>query len=99
MTTAYINRIGTAVPPHDIHAPFTAFASSLLADEKTRAVFERLAERSGIAHRFSFLRAGSIAAARFPARAPAWRATRLMPWCWRCRRSTPWRRWQPRSLI
>jgi predicted naringenin-chalcone synthase len=61
MTTAYINRIGTAVPPHDIHAPFTAFASSLLADEKTRAVFERLAERSGIAHRFSFLRAGDIA--------------------------------------
>jgi predicted naringenin-chalcone synthase len=61
MTTAYVNRIGTAVPPHDIHAPFTAFAGSMLADAKTRSVFDRLAERSGIAHRYSFLPAGDIA--------------------------------------
>jgi predicted naringenin-chalcone synthase len=62
MTTdhAYINDIGTAVPDHDIHAPFVAFARTLLPDHKTRTVFERMAERSGIAHRFSCLRAGNL---------------------------------------
>ncbi len=62
MTTAYINRIGTAVPAHDIHTPFIAFARTLLADAKPRAVFDRMAERSGIAHRFSVLRPGIIEA-------------------------------------
>jgi predicted naringenin-chalcone synthase len=58
---AYINRIGTAVPGNDIHAPFMAFARTLLPDEKHRAVFDRMAERSGIAHRYSPLRAGNLA--------------------------------------
>ena len=62
MTTAYINEIGTAVPEHDIHAPFIAFARTLLADDKTRFVFDRMAERSGIGHRFSGLCPGNIAA-------------------------------------
>jgi predicted naringenin-chalcone synthase len=62
MTTAWINRIATAVPAHDIHAPFIAFARTLLADEKRRGVFDRMAERAGIAHRFSVLRAGNLAA-------------------------------------
>jgi predicted naringenin-chalcone synthase len=62
MTVAHINRIGTAVPAHDIHAPFVAFARTLLADDKARAVFDRMAERAGIAHRYSFLRAGNLAA-------------------------------------
>ena len=52
----YVNRIGTAVPAHDIHAPFIAFARTLLPDAKARAVFDRMAERSGIEHRFSVLR-------------------------------------------
>jgi predicted naringenin-chalcone synthase len=60
--TAWLNRIGTAVPAHDIHAPFIAFARTLLADEKRRMVFDRMAERSGIAHRHSVLRAGNLAA-------------------------------------
>lgn len=60
MTVAHINRIGTAVPDHDIHEPFIAFARTLLADEKTRNVFDRMADRAGIAHRFSFLRAGNL---------------------------------------
>jgi predicted naringenin-chalcone synthase len=60
--TAYINRIGTAVPPHDIHAPFAAFARTLLSDDRARTVFDRMAERSGIDHRFSHLRAGNLAA-------------------------------------
>jgi predicted naringenin-chalcone synthase len=57
---AFINRIGTAVPANDIHAPFIAFARTLLPDEKRRTVFDRMAERSGIAHRFSALRAGNL---------------------------------------
>src|SRR5450755_3919501 len=59
---AFINRIGTAVPANDIHAPFIAFARTLLSDEKRRAVFDRMAERSGIAHRFSALKAGNLEA-------------------------------------
>jgi predicted naringenin-chalcone synthase len=62
MITAHINRIGTVVPDNDIHAPFIAFARTLLTDDKRRAVFDRMAERSGIAHRFSALRAGNLQA-------------------------------------
>jgi predicted naringenin-chalcone synthase len=62
VTTAWLNRIGTAVPDNDIHAPFIAFARTLLPDEKHRAVFDRMAERSGIFHRHSVLRAGNLAA-------------------------------------
>ncbi len=60
--TVYLNRIGSAVPAHDIHAPFVAFARTLLTDDRARSVFDRMAERSGIAHRFSPLRAGNLAA-------------------------------------
>lgn len=59
--SAFINRIGTATPPHDIHAPFLAFASASLPDTKSRAVFDRMAERSGIGHRYSFMQAGNLA--------------------------------------
>jgi predicted naringenin-chalcone synthase len=62
MSAAYVNRIGTAVPPNDIHAPFIAFARTLLSQEKYRVVFDRMAERSGIAHRYSGLRPGNLAA-------------------------------------
>jgi predicted naringenin-chalcone synthase len=62
MSTAYINRIGTAVPGNDIHAPFIAFARTLLTDDKLRAVFDRMAERSEIMHRYSDLRPGNLAA-------------------------------------
>ena len=58
--TPHINRIGTAVPEHDVHAPFLAFARTLLADDRARLVFDRMAERSGIAHRYSVLRPGRI---------------------------------------
>jgi predicted naringenin-chalcone synthase len=62
MTSSYINRIGTAVPANDIHHPFIAFARTLLGDEKQQNVFDRMAERSGIAHRFSALRPGNLQA-------------------------------------
>ncbi|MBV8915694.1 MAG: type III polyketide synthase [Acetobacteraceae bacterium] len=53
---AYINRIGTAVPPNDVHQAFIDFAQSLLPDRRTRQLFGRMAERAGIAHRYSHLR-------------------------------------------
>ena len=52
--TAFINRIGTAVPDHDVHQAFIDFAESLLP-ERTRRVFGRMAERAGIEHRYSCL--------------------------------------------
>jgi len=62
MTVAHINRIGVAVPDHDIHAPFVAFARTLLEGERDRRLFDRMAERSGIAHRYSIFPAGDLAA-------------------------------------
>lgn len=55
MTPAYLNRIATAVPPHDIHAAFTAFGASLLDDARSRAIFARMAARAQISHRYSVL--------------------------------------------
>jgi predicted naringenin-chalcone synthase len=62
MTVAHINRIGTAVPDHDIHTAFVALARTMLMDEKSRQVFDRMAERAGIAHRYACLAAGNLAA-------------------------------------
>jgi len=62
MANAYINRIGTAVPPNDAHDPFIAFARTLLPNAKLVGVFNRMAERAGIAHRYSCLRPGNLEA-------------------------------------
>jgi predicted naringenin-chalcone synthase len=56
MTTAYINRIATAVPPHDVHRAFIEFADSLLDEGTVRSLFRRMARMSAIEHRYSFLR-------------------------------------------
>lgn len=56
MTTAYINRIATAVPQHDVHEVFRQFAQSILKDDRRNSVlFRRMAEKSGIEHRYSCL--------------------------------------------
>jgi len=56
VTTAYINRIATAVPPHDVHAAFLRFAQSLFnGDQRIGALFQRMADKSGIEHRYSCL--------------------------------------------
>jgi predicted naringenin-chalcone synthase len=60
MTVAHINRIGVAVPEHDVHAPFIAFARTLLPDDKARNLFDRMAERAGIGHRWSALQPGRL---------------------------------------
>ena len=55
MTTAYLNRIGTAVPEHDVHDAFVGFAEMMLVDPRLRALFRRMASRADITHRYSFL--------------------------------------------
>ena len=55
MTTAYLNRIATAVPEHDVHDAFVVFAEKMLADQRLRTVFRRMASRANIEHRYSFL--------------------------------------------
>lgn len=60
MTIAWLNRIGTAVPAHDIHAEFVAFGRTLLADEHAGAVFDRMAALSGIAHRYAIFAPGPL---------------------------------------
>ena len=55
-TTAYINRIAVGVPPHDVHQAFLHFTETLFRqDSGTLSVFRRMAERSGIEHRYSCL--------------------------------------------
>jgi alpha-pyrone synthase len=55
MTTAYLNRIASAVPEHDVHHAFVDFAENMLADSRLRALFRRMASRADIARRYSFL--------------------------------------------
>ena len=55
-TPAFINRIRTAVPGSDVHGFFLRFAGSLLAsDARRRAIFNRMADKSDIEHRYSCL--------------------------------------------
>ena len=51
---AYLNRLATALPPHDVHRFFLDFAASLLrSDARRRAIFSRMADKAGIEHRYS----------------------------------------------
>jgi alpha-pyrone synthase len=58
MTEACLNRIATAAPEHDVHDAFVAFADNMLRDApdpRIRSLFQRMAQRSGIQHRYSVL--------------------------------------------
>jgi alpha-pyrone synthase len=55
LTTAYLNRIATAVPEHDVHDAFVVFAEQMLAEPRLRTVFRRMVSRANIAHRYSSL--------------------------------------------
>jgi alpha-pyrone synthase len=55
ITTAYLNRIATAVPEHDVHDAFIVVAEKMLADPQLQTVFRRMVRRAHIAHRYSFL--------------------------------------------
>ncbi len=66
MTLAHINRIGTALPPHDVHDTFLRFMMPALPEGKARTVFERMAQRSGIQHRYSVLHQAGMVEAGAP---------------------------------
>jgi alpha-pyrone synthase len=54
MVDAFINRIATALPPHDVNESFLEFGRRMLkSNDRRLAVFNRMAERSGISHRYS----------------------------------------------
>jgi predicted naringenin-chalcone synthase len=56
MTTSYINRIATVVPPFEVHEAFTDFIHSQLRDDaRNAALFRRMAEKGGIEKRYSCL--------------------------------------------
>jgi alpha-pyrone synthase len=48
MTTAYLNRVATAVPENDVHESFVGFAGEMLQQERPRRLFARMAERAEI---------------------------------------------------
>lgn len=55
-SNAYINKIATAVPAYEIHRTFIRIGASMLADHpRQRAVFNRMANASGIERRYSCL--------------------------------------------
>ncbi len=53
MTQAWLNRIGTAVPPNDIHSAFVEFGRDTITDPHRRAVFDRMAGMAEIEHRYA----------------------------------------------
>jgi alpha-pyrone synthase len=51
----FINAIAGKVPPNDVHRHFIRWAEQQIEDKRTLALFRRMAERSGIEHRWSVL--------------------------------------------
>jgi predicted naringenin-chalcone synthase len=56
MAIAHVNRIGTAVPPFNVHQTFVDFVADSLPDERTRHLLQRMMKRAGIEHRYFYLR-------------------------------------------
>lgn len=52
---AYINALAGVTPPHDVHRLFIDWAGDQVEDPRLRKLFMRMAERSGIDHRWSVL--------------------------------------------
>lgn len=58
MTTskrAHVNAVAGAVPTHDIHRAYIDWAAARIEDRRERQLFVRMADRSGIDHRWSVL--------------------------------------------
>ena len=55
MITAYLNRVASAVPEHNVHHAFVDYADNMLTDRRVRALFRRMATRADILRRYSFL--------------------------------------------
>jgi hypothetical protein len=60
MSTAFINRIATSVPPHDVHRAFVDFAESMMPEGTARNLFKRMARLSAIEHRYSAIPLSSL---------------------------------------
>jgi predicted naringenin-chalcone synthase len=58
VTQAWLNRIGTAVPPNDVHAAFVEFGGDTIVDPHKRALFDRMAKLSDIEHRYAIFEPG-----------------------------------------
>lgn len=52
---AYLNHVAGTVPDHDVHPLFIDWAESRIEDPRLKKLFRRMAERSGIQHRWSVL--------------------------------------------
>lgn len=50
---AHINRIGTAVPPHDVHGAFIRFVEGFIPERREQLLFKRMVSRADIEHRYS----------------------------------------------
>lgn len=59
-TKVYLERIATAGFDSDVHSAFLAFAEGMLQDPRSKTLFGRMAERSGIASRTSCLRVDGL---------------------------------------
>jgi predicted naringenin-chalcone synthase len=55
VTSAYLQAIGTAVPDHDVHDSFITWARGQLSEARDVRLFDRMAARAGIDHRWSVL--------------------------------------------
>ena len=53
---AHINRIGTAVPPHDVHPAFVRVVQGFMAERRDAALFRRMVSRAAIERRYSFFK-------------------------------------------
>ena len=51
---AYLNAVGTAVPPHDMHHAFIGWAGTRI-DARAQPLFARMTARAGIDHRWTVL--------------------------------------------
>ena len=56
MSQAYLNRLSVATPDNDVHSTFVDFAERMMKDRRTRLLFQRMAGRADIRHRWSTLR-------------------------------------------
>jgi predicted naringenin-chalcone synthase len=55
MNAVYINEIATAVPTFDVHAPFLAFANTIITNSREKTILNKAIRRAQIDHRYSFL--------------------------------------------
>ena len=56
MTQAWLNRIGSAVPPHDIHTAFIDFGRDTIVGMHKRMLFDRMTALADIEHRYAIIK-------------------------------------------